>query len=184
MAQTTDPVPSESLSTSAPHTRKPRPSAKKRDSLSGFSGWLILLVLSLVVLSPLETTIGVAATISGHTTWFTDPLGSIEVAGPIVYWVLVETASVIALMCYGVYAGLKLLKIRPGAVRTAKTFLIAVFVYNLGVFVITLVAEHRGNPRVDDLVTAELRNVVFALFWWAYLETSERVAATYSDPES
>jgi hypothetical protein len=184
VAQTTDPLPSESLPTSAPPAGKQGPSAKNRDSLSGFSGWLILLVLSLVILSPLETTIGVAATISDHTTWFTDPLGSIEVAGPIVYWVLIETASVIGLMCYGIYAGLKLLKIRPGAVRTTKIFLIAVFVYNLGVFVITLVADHRGDTRMDDLVAAELRNVVFALFWWAYLETSDRVAATYSDPKS
>ncbi len=184
MAQTTDPLPSESVPTSAPPARKPGPTAKNKDSLSGFSGWLILLIVSLVVLSPLETTLGVAATISGHTTWFTDPLGSIEVVGPIVYWVLIETASVIALMCYGIYAGLKLLKIRHGAVRTAKTFLIAVFVFNVGVFVFTLIAEQRGNTRMDDSVTAELRNVVFALFWWAYLETSERVAATYSDPKA
>jgi hypothetical protein len=183
VTQTTDPLPSGSLPTSAPPSRKQGPAAKNKDSLSGFGGWLILLVLSLVVLSPLETIIGVAATISGHTIWFTDPLGSIEVAGPIVYWVLIETAAVIALMCYGIYAGLKLLKIRPRAVRTAKTFLIAVFVYNLGMFVITLVAQHRGNTRMDDLVTAELRNVAFALFWWAYLETSDRVAATYSDPK-
>ena len=37
-----------------------------------------------------------------------------------------------------------------------------------------LVAEHRGNMTMDHLVKGELGNVVFALAWWAYLETSDR----------
>jgi hypothetical protein len=85
----------------------------------------------------------------------------------------------IVLACYGVYAGTRLVKIKPHAVRTAKVFLIAVLVYNFLMFVITLVAEHRGNTTMDQLVKGELGNVVFALAWWAYLETSDRVAAIF-----
>jgi len=87
----------------------------------------------------------------------------------------------IGLMCCGIYAGIKLLKIKPGAVRTAKLFLVGVLAYNLVIFVLTLIAEHRGSTRLDDAVTAELGNVVFALFWYLYLEMSKRVATTYSD---
>jgi hypothetical protein len=183
VAQPTDPLPFPSPLTPAPPSPKPdQPStANKNDPLRGFGGWLILLILILVVLLPLSTILNVAATATQvPTIWLTDPLGSAEVAGPTVYWVLIDMAVGVALACCGIYAGIKLLKIKPGAVRTAKTFLIVVFGYNFAEFVLTLVAEHRGNTKMDDAVTAELRNVVFALFWWAYLETSKRVAATYS----
>jgi hypothetical protein len=43
-----------------------------------------------------------------------------------------------------------------------------------------LVAEHQGNTKMDRVVTAELRSAASALSWWLYLETSKRVAATYS----
>jgi hypothetical protein len=65
----------------------------------------------------------------------------------------------LALACCGIYAGTKLLKIKPGAVRAAKTFLIVVSGYNFVEFVLTLVAEHQGNTKMDRAVTAELTTV-------------------------
>lgn len=159
---------------------EPNPSGKSRGAANkDFTGWLILLLLILLGWYPLTAVVSVGATISEHPDWWTEPLASAKVVGSLVYWVLVEAAIRVVLACYGVYAGIKLLKIKPHAVRTAKVFLVAVFVYNLLLFVLTLVAEHRGNTTMDQLVKGELGNVVFALAWWAYLETSDRVAAIF-----
>jgi len=140
----------------------------------------MLLVLILFGWYPLTAIVGVATTVSEHPDWWTEPLASAEVVGPLVYWVLMDAVFRIVLASYGVYAGTRLVKIKPHAVRTAKVFLIAVLVYNLLMFVIiTLVAEHRGSMTMDQLVKGELGNVVFALAWWAYLTTSDRVAAIF-----
>jgi hypothetical protein len=172
--------------TESPPSLKPdRPSAESKDVLNrDFTGWLILLVLILFGWYPLTAIVGVAAAVSAHPDWWTGPLASAEIVGPLVYWVLMDAVFRIVLACYGVYAGTRLVKIKPHAVRTAKVFLIAVLVYNLLMFVITLVAEHRGNMIMDQLVKGELGNVVFALAWWAYLTTSGRVAAIFQTSPS
>lgn len=146
----------------------------------------MLLVLILCGWYPLTAIVSVGSTVSEHPDWWTRPLASAEIVGPLVYWVLMNAAFQILLACYGVYAGIRLVKIKPHAVMTAKVFLIALLVYNLLMFVITLVAEHRGNMKMDRLVKGELGNVVFALAWWAYLEMSDRVAAIFqtSPPKS
>lgn len=171
----TDPLPS----------REPnRPADSKGAPSRDFTGWLILLLLILLGWYPLTAVVGVGATVSEHPDWWTEPLASAEIAGPLVYWVLIDTTVHIMLACGGIYAGIKLLKTKPHAVRTAKVFLLAVFAYNLLMFVLTLVAEHRGNTTMDNLVKGELGNVVFALAWWAYLETSDRVAAIFQTSPS
>jgi hypothetical protein len=144
-----------------------------------FTGWLMLLVLILFGWYPLTAILSVAATVSEYPKWWTEPLASAERVGPLVYWVLGDAVFRIVLACYGVYAGTRLVKMKPHAIRTAKAFLIAVLVYNLLMFVMTLVAEHRGNVTMNQLVKGELGNVIFALAWWAYLETSDRVAAIF-----
>jgi hypothetical protein len=131
-----------------------------------------------LIVYPLQTVVGVAAAASS-LPW-PNPLSSQEASDLISYWMLINMAVGISLMCCGTYAGIKLLKIKPGAVRTTKVFLVSVFTYNVAMFVLTLTAEHRGNTRLGDAVSAELRNVVFALFWYLYLEMSKRVAITYS----
>jgi hypothetical protein len=132
----------------------------------------------LLILYPLQIVVGIAATASS-LSW-PNPLSG-ETSRLVIYWMLINMAVGVSLLCCGIYAGMKLLKIKPGAVRTTKAFLVGVFAYNLVIFVFTLIAEHRGNRGLDDAVTAELRNVVFALFWYTYLETSKRVATIYHD---
>lgn len=155
---------------------QPTPGSVNDESLNGFGGWLVLLVLILVLLYPLLTVIGVAAN-ALQVPWVS--LSS-SITEPAVYWTLCSMVAGLALAFYGVYGGIKLLKIRPGAVRTVKIFLVGVLVYNAAMFVLTLIAEHRTKTKLDSAVTAELRNVVFALLWYLYLELSKRVATTYA----
>jgi hypothetical protein len=66
---------------------------------------LDLLILILVVLLPLGTILNVADTATQvPTIWLTDPLGSAEVAGPTVYWVLIDMAASVGLACCAIYA--------------------------------------------------------------------------------
>jgi hypothetical protein len=172
-----------STSGSTPPPQEPRHLQEHRgESLKGFGGWLILLLLILLIVYPLQTIVGIAVTASS-LSW-PNPLSSGELSKSVIYWTLISMIFGVSLMSCGIYAGMKLIKIKPGAVRTTKIFLVGVFVYNLAMFVLTLLAEHRGNMRLDDAVTAELRNVVFSLFWYVYLEMSKRVAATYSDTQA
>lgn len=171
--------------TESPHSLKPdRSSESEGVPNRDFTGWLILLVLILFGWYPLTAIVGVATTVSAHPSWWTEPLASAEIVGPLVYWVSIDAVFRIVLACYGVYAGTRLVKIKPHAVRTAKVFLVFVLVYDLLMFAITIVAEHRGNATADQLVTGELGNVVFALGWWAYLTTSDRVAAIFQTSPS
>jgi hypothetical protein len=182
LAPTTDSHPL-SGSTPAPPLQEPLQLPEHgADPLKTFGGWLILLVLILLILYPLQTIVGLAATASS-LSW-PNPLSSEEISQSVVYWLLISMAIGIGLMCCGINAGMKLLKIKPGAVRTTKAFLAGVLGYNLVTFILTLIAEHRGNTRLDEAVTAELRNVVFALFWYVYLEMSKRVATIYSDAQA
>jgi nitrate reductase NapE component len=168
-----------------PSLKPNQPSVESKDASNReFTGWLMLFLLILFGWYPLTAVVSVGATVSEHPDWWTEPLASAQTVGPLVYWVLADVVLHIALACYGVYAGIRLLKIKPHAVRTAKVFLVAVFAYNLLLFVVTLIAEHQGNTTMDSLVKGELSNVVFALAWWAYLTTSDRVAAIFQASSS
>lgn len=172
MTSSTDPhaVPT----VTAPTSREPNPETIKqgRDPLKEFSGWLILLIFLVLFLYPPATVIGVVLAVLDFP-WST----TTEAA---VYSTLVVITIEVALGCFAVYAGLKLLKIKPRAVRTAKIFLAGVFVFNLAMFVLSLVVEHRASIKLNSSVDAEGRNVVFALIWYVYLELSKQVAATYA----
>src|SRR5580704_462323 len=99
VTQPTDPLPFPHSPTHAPPSLEPdQPSTENKDPLRGFGGWLILLILILLILLPLSTVVNVAATATQvPTVWLTDPFGSAEVAGPTVYWVLIDMAVGIAL---------------------------------------------------------------------------------------
>ena len=182
MARATD-KPALSTASPAPSPQEGHePIGSRVDSRKEFGGWLILLFLILVFLYPLQTFLSVALIASNLK--LPTPLTLADMTQPIVYWSLISAAVEVFLMYCGFRAGMKLLRVKQHAVRTTKMFLVGVLAYNLLMFTLTLVAEHRRNTSLDDVVAAELRNVAFALSWYLYLTMSKRVAAVYSDAES
>jgi len=75
---------------------------------------------------------------------------------------------------FGVYAGIALWRIRPGAVRLAKRFLLTFLVFGMVSYALRV-----AGGQADSL--EGLRNVGWWCgLWYFYLARSERVAATYS----
>jgi hypothetical protein len=73
--------------TESPPSLKPnRRLVESKDVLNrNFTGWLMLLVLILFGWYPLTAIVGVGTTVSEHPDWWTEPLASAEIVGPLVY---------------------------------------------------------------------------------------------------
>jgi hypothetical protein len=97
-----------------------------------------------------------------------------------------DMAVSIAIMSFGIYAGIRLLQLKPNAVRVAKRYLITFFVYTaLTVSLIFLanVVNHQPEQSTRDF-GSQLRNIIYVLIWYSYLDKSKRVAATYPPQET
>lgn len=142
----------------------------------GVRGWLLALCVVMTVVGPV---------ISG---W----LMVCEYAAVAPYfdgsrWVLalfVATLVLTAAACaYGIHAGLRLWRVQPGAVATAK----AALLFGLGVDVLSAAAHTAMGPVAEsgwalrgDLTSTLLPGLVFFTVCFAYLNRSARVEATYT----
>jgi len=81
-------------------------------------------------------------------------------------------------------AGLKLWRLRPGAIRFARSFLIGYLVANLAYLAFWAMLFHPRNPQL----LAEMGwyhavgPIAFTTLWQVYLEHSKRVKALYGTP--
>ena len=145
--------------------------------MRGVGGWLLLLCVGLTVLSPLLVTIGIVRAYLGDSPYF-DRFPRLRVV------LLVDTALRIALTAYGVWVGLRLGNVRPGAVQAAKRYFQVSLVYLVVAALLPFAAglPSEANPT---LAIAVARQTVPALIgvalWYAYLVRSKRVKATYPD---
>jgi len=88
---------------------------------------------------------------------------------------LVDSILTMALAGFGVYAGIQLWRVRPGAVRTAKTYLLSCLGYTVvALLLLGMAGEGAG------MGTVLARNVIYVIVWHSYLNKSKRVQATYS----
>lgn len=123
-----------------------------RNTLNGVRGWLLLLCLILCVVSP--------ALYFVRISFNPSPL-----------WII----GGIALGSYGFVAGYKLWRIRKGAVKFARTFLIVLISVNA---CIALAVAYIVSPIV---AAGDLAAVVWPGIWLLYLRRSARVAVTYGE---
>ena len=141
----------------------------------GVRGWLLALCLVMTVLGPLISVWQMAADYDAAAPDFA---GSRAVLAGFVLTAALTGAAV----AYGMYAGLRLWAVRPGAVATAKRALL----FGLAVDVVTAalhaaigaVAESGWAVR-SDLTSALLTSLIFFAVCFAYLNRSARVQATY-----
>jgi len=142
---------------------EPPPDAPRK--LAGVGGWLLLLVAYLVLFVPISAAL---ALIRGGVGVLVTHSTKINTAPTILFgWV-----SGLALMLFGIYAGMLLWKERPGAVAVTKSFLLAWLLLRAAwaLFPGVSIAD-RAWGLVDTLFW-------FAV-WYSYLIFSERVANTY-----
>lgn len=142
----------------------------------GVGGWLMLFIISLVFLSPL----GMCSSLGQYdyewsrfyTTYpFLKAINSInQVVG-------------FGMICFSVYAGVNLWKVRPNAVHITKTYLIVSAISSIMLTCLPLLAglPERANTAILQALPIEIiKLLVYPTIWYLYLSKSKRVAATYS----
>jgi len=97
--------------------------------------------------------------------------------------IIIDSVLSLGVTGFGLFAGIQLWRIRPGAVLTAKRYLFCALMsqaVEIGLPWMT------GLPAEDirTMVAANVRNAVRGLIpfaiWYSYLNVSKRVRATYS----
>ena len=142
----------------------------------GVRGWLLFFCVSLTVLGPLVTTVSVASSFGVSREYFAEYPGLLAM-------IIIDSVLSLGVTGFGLFAGIQLWRIRPGAVLTAKRYLFCALMsqaVEIGLPWMT------GLPAEDirTMVAANVRNAVRALIpfaiWYSYLNVSKRVRATYS----
>lgn len=149
-----------------------------RDDLEGVRGWLLLFCLSLVLFGPLYTAYNL---VSGYQDL--KELGPyLEYASGIegLYWLdFILSASVAA---FSIFVGVELWTIQKNAVSHAKRFLLSVLAYNLSLPFLPYFAGIEADVYKEitpELIGFSVRGSIYVAIWYAFLNKSKRVAATY-----
>lgn len=139
-------------------------------------GWLILLCLNLIVIFPLLTFVYLAEA-HDNSSHLSAEKANIQT------FVEIDMIVSIALMAFSIYAGVGLWRISVGAVRKAKQFLAFLLLYYVVEAFIPFLCGMPSYNLTADMVLAvglpTIKRLVFAGFWWLYLDNSKRVSGTY-----
>jgi hypothetical protein len=167
------------MSDSQPFPQPPDPASSQATSqgaipLFGIRGWLMFFCIVIVVVAPVQSTYALVKALVGvsHVHWH---LNTLIVLG------LTELVAGALVTAYGVYAGVRLLWIRPDAVRTARRFLVLRLALTLLSAVVPfLVVRSLSTRALLDLVgKPTVQGLIFVAIWYSYLELSKRVRQTY-----
>lgn len=141
----------------------------------GVGGWLLLFVVGLTILGPLLN----LSTVSNNLS----EAGKIAEMFPSLATVLyLETALILLLTAFSIYAGVSLWAIRPKAVGTAKIYLLVLIAFSVLDLFIIMSADlptPAASAAMGAGVMAIFRSAIYAVVWFLYLTKSERVYATY-----
>lgn len=141
----------------------------------GVGGWLLFFCLSLTVFSPLITIVAL-------TSSYTDAFQLLDRFPGVMAITVIDTFLDLVVMAFSVYAGVGLWRVKPGAVQTAKRYLLCLLAY---VAVASILPFMAGLPSdVNEALIAEVikgasRQVSYVAIWYAYLNKSKRVMATF-----
>ena len=141
----------------------------------GVRGWLLVLCLMLTVVGPLISAWVMAEKFASMAPFFADSR-SLEAA--MYVSIVIEACSV----AFGVYAGIRLWSVRPGAVDTAKQALLIGLAANVITTALQIATGPTSNAEVRLLheVTMKLiPDFIFFTVCFAYLNKSTRVHLTY-----
>lgn len=151
------------------------PAAPVEPRYKGVGGWLLLFCLGLSVFSPLITLGSLVASYSESSQYFDRFPGLLAT-------IVIDTFLCVGLMVFSIYAGVGLWRTRPGAVQTAKRYLLWSLAYYAVAAVLPFMAglpSQANDAMMAEVVKETVRGVVYFAIWYSYLNKSERVKATY-----
>ncbi|MFZ4395154.1 MAG: DUF2569 family protein [Kiritimatiellia bacterium] len=142
----------------------------------GVGGWLFFLCLGLTVFRPIAVLVAEILSYSQLSSALDDHAGA---------WALLilDTVLNVGLTAFGIYAGIRLWRIQPGAVRTAKRFLWCTLIYLAIDVILYFILQDMlslNERAVSHEVSMALgRGLISFGIWFAYLGCSKRVKNTY-----
>lgn len=146
------------------------------DKYNGVGGWLLLLCIVLTIASPLRTLYNLVSSYNELSPAF-DLFPGIQ---NLFYIDLILSVFITVL---SIRAGIALWRIKPNAVKTAKTY----FWFFLGYSVIAAFLPFTaGLPSVaneamiPEVIKIMIQSLIYFGVWYGYLSLSKRVQATYS----
>jgi len=142
----------------------------------GVKGWLLFFCISLTVLNPLVAIVRLRYNIE-----FVSRFSGIHPA--LRTELMIDGILSVAITGFSIYAGVCLWRVASGAVQKAQTLLLCLLVYATIVAFLPLMV---GLPiPVNDAIVFEtiksgiVPSIIYFWIWNSYLNTSERVKATY-----
>jgi hypothetical protein len=94
---------------------------------------------------------------------------------------IIDTILSVPLILIGINAGLRLWKIQPNAVKTARIYMIYALAYTVTVPFLFFILDFTSEMRNEILKTLveDVRTLGSLVGWLVYLSVSKRVKATY-----
>lgn len=144
----------------------------------GVRGWLLLLCVSFTILDPFAMLLSLFSVASASRPLFDKFPGLLTL-------IAVSGVCRLAVAVFSVYAGLAMWRVVPGAVDTARKYLMSVVLYTVFAFFLPvmvglpqdLAQEIAGSSFIAGMLT-----ISYAFLWYLYLSRSKRVRATYQAP--
>jgi len=144
-------------------------------SLAGVRGWLLFFCINLVILSPVVSLIFLYVGYNG--------IGEYAYLFPrLVPVATIDSVATVAIVLFGIYTGVGLWRVRDGAVRVAKTYLIVNLAYGFAGVILQIVSIYPleiDSSYFSDMAQSAVRATIFTAIWYSYLNRSRRVHATY-----
>lgn len=151
----------------------------QREEIKGVEGWLMVLSL-LLILGPiayLPYNISTYIEIKNELTWFPfkDEL------------LIIDLVLVIISSCLSIYAGLKLWRIRPDAIKAANLYFNVFLIYSvislLAITIIFSISNIPFNAEIiflyGQMIKETISSIIFVVVWKLYLKNSKRVKNTF-----
>ena len=140
-------------------------------------GWLLLLCLGLTIFSPLLTLFNLVSTYTQTESLYSQYPGLQTIF-------LIDLGLSCLLMFLSIRAGIALWSIKPGAVQTAKYYLLILLGYSFIAAFLPFMAglpSSANDAMIPEVVKGCVRSLLYFGIWYTYLNVSKRVNATYID---
>jgi hypothetical protein len=145
--------------------------------LDGVKGWLLILCLILILVNPVASISNIYSSFKIASPFF-------KVYPGLRVITITDGILSIGIICFSIYAGISLWRIRPNGVAIVKAFLLLFMGYAVVANILPFLAGLPANANEAMIAQAfigVLRSAIFVFIWYMYLEKSKRVCATFPD---
>jgi Ankyrin repeats (3 copies)/Protein of unknown function (DUF2569) len=144
----------------------------------GFGGWLALFCVVQVIVQPVFALISVAAsydTVSRASIHYPSLMGVFAL----------ESIGDLAVIAFGLFAGVMLWRLQSGAVATAKAYLVARLIWHVLSLGLPFAASELPSRVTEAMMIAAvpqlIRTVIFVVIWMSYFNVSKRIKANFPE---